>query len=78
MVDFSLDRLELVSLFIFSVVDYFGFWLIKEGRKEVKRYGVLFICMVLRVVYFESVNFLDTVFFINAFRRFICRRGLVR
>ena len=36
------DRLEPAPPFTFCAVDYFGPWYIKEGRRELKRYGVLF------------------------------------
>ena len=36
------DRLELAPPFTHCGVDYFGPLVIKEGRKELKRYGVLF------------------------------------
>ena len=36
------DRLEPAPPFTFCAVDYFGPWHIIEGRREVKRYGVLF------------------------------------
>ena len=39
------DRLEPAPPFTFCAVDYFGPWHIKEGRREVKRYGVLFTCL---------------------------------
>ena len=76
--DLPLDRSDPAPPFTFSAVDYFGPWLIKEGRREVKRYGVLFTCMASRAVHLESANSLDTSSFINALRRFICRRGPVR
>ena len=47
MADLSLDWSDPAPPFTFSAVDYFGPWLIREGRKEVKRYGVLFNCMAL-------------------------------
>ena len=50
----------------------------KEGRKELKRYGVLFTCLVTRAVHLEVANTLETDSYINALRRFICRRGPVR
>ena len=78
MADLPLDRSEPAPPFTFSAVDYFGPWLIKEGRREVKRYGVLFTCMASRAVHLESANSLDTSSFINALRCFICRRGPVR
>ena len=48
MADLPSDPLEQVAPFTFSAVDYFGPFYIKEGRKEMKRYGLLFTCMALR------------------------------
>ena len=45
MSDLPADRIEQAPPFTYSAVDYFGPWYIKEGRKEMKRYGVLFTCM---------------------------------
>lgn len=78
MADLQLDQSEPAPPFTFSAVDYFGPWLMKEGRREVKRYGVLFTCMASRAVHLESANSLDTSSFINALHCFICRRGPVR
>ena len=78
MADLPPDRSEPGPPFTFSAVDYFGPWIIKEGRREMKRYGVLFTCMASRAVHLESASSLDTASFINAFRRFVCRRGPVR
>ena len=50
----------------------------KEGRKELKRYGVLFTCLVTRAIHLEVANSLQTDSYINALRHFICRRGPVR
>ena len=69
------DRLEMSSPFMYSAVDYFGPFIIKEGRKELKRYGVLFTCMTTRAVHIETANSLSTDSFLNAYRRFVCRRG---
>ena len=78
MADLPVDRLEPAPPFTFCAVDYFGPWNIKEGRKEVKRYGVLFTCMSSRAIHLESANSLDTSSFIDAFGRFTCRRGRIR
>ena len=59
-------------------MDCFGPWLVKEGRKEVKRYGVLFTCMASRAVHIEIAHSMDTSSFINAYRRFAGRRGPIR
>lgn len=40
-----------------------------------KRYGLIFTCMTIRAVHLEILPSLTTDAFINALRRFICRRG---
>jgi len=45
------------------------------GRKTVKRFGVLFTCLNLRVIHIEVASSLKTDSFINALRRFIARIG---
>ena len=61
--------------FTFVGVDYFGPFLVKRGRKEEKRYGVVFTCLAVRAIHIEVASSLDTDAFINALRRFIARRG---
>ena len=78
MADLPKDRIEPSQPFTYSAVDCFGPWLVKEGRKEVKRYGVLFTCMASRAVHIEIAHSMDTSSFINAYRRFVGRRGPVR
>ncbi|XP_067055873.1 uncharacterized protein [Acropora muricata] len=78
MADLPEDRVEPAPPFTHCAVDYFGPWNIKEGRKELKRYGVLFTCLASRAVHLETASTLETDSFINAFRRFVCRRGPVR
>ena len=72
------DRLEPAPPFSFCAVDYFGPFIVKERRSEVKRYGVLFTCMGSRSVHLETANSLESSSFINALRRFMNRRGAVR
>lgn len=59
-------------------VDYFGPFLVKRGRGEVKRYGVIFTCPAIRAVHLEVASSLDTDACLNAIRRLISRRGQVR
>ena len=78
MSDLPLDRLAVEPPFTYSGVDYFGPFLIKEGRKELKRYGVIFTCMSSRAIHLETANSLDTSSFINSLRRFLSIRGPIR
>lgn len=59
-------------------MDYFGPWLVKQGRREVKRYGALFTCLASRAVHIEVADSLNTDSFLQALRRFIARRGPIR
>lgn len=78
MADLPADRLENAPAFTYCGADYFGPWLVKEGRKTVKRYGVLFTCLASRGVHIETATALDSSSFINALRRFISLRGQIR
>ena len=78
MSDLPEDRSETAPPFTYCAVDYFGPFIVKDGRKELKRYGVLFTCMASRAIHLETSNSLDTDSFINALRRFISRRGPIR
>ena len=61
--------------FTYVGVDCFSPFLVRRGRSVVKRYGVLFTCLVTRAIHIEVAHSLDTESFINALRRFIARRG---
>ena len=54
-------------------VDYFG--PIKLRRSQVKRYGCVFTCLAIRAVHREIAHDLKTDSFIQAFLRFLSRRG---
>jgi hypothetical protein len=59
-------------------VDLFGPIEVKRGRTIVKRYGVIFTCLIIRAVHIEVAFSLDTDSFINALRRFLSRRGQIK
>ena len=76
--DLSTDRVEPLPHFLYWAVGFFGPFLIKERRSEVKRYGVIFTCIASRGVHLETAKSLKTSSFINELSRFLNRRGPVR
>lgn len=66
MVDLFIDCVIFEKLFFMFVgVDCFGLFVVWRGRSFVKRYGVLFICLFIRVIYLEVVYSFDIDLFIN-------------
>ena len=61
--------------FSYVGVDCFGPFLVRRGRSQVKRYGVIFTCLTVRAIHIEVAHSLDTDSFVNSLRRFIARRG---
>jgi hypothetical protein len=66
-----------VPAFTHVGTDFFGPFIVKIGRTTHKRYGVIFTCMSSRAVHLEVSHSLEANSFLNALRRFICRRGNV-
>ena len=63
--------------FTYCGVDLFGPFVTKEGRKKLKHYGALFICLSSRAIHIETVASLNTDSFILCLRRFIGHRGSI-
>ena len=78
MADLPTERMEQTEPFTFSGCDCFGPFLIKERRSDVKRWGIVFTCLSSRAVHIETLNSMTADSFINAYRRFVCRRGPIR
>ena len=79
MADLPLDRITPdLPPFTHVGLDYFGPIEVRRGRTHVKRWGVIFTCLVSRAVHLEVASHLNTDACINALRRFICRRGSVK
>ena len=78
MANLPFSRTTIEPPFTYCGVDLFGPIEVKEGRRVLKRYGVLFTCFSLRAVHIELAASLETDSFIQALRRFIGRRGAVR
>lgn len=72
------DRTEPCPPFTNCGCDCFGPYLVKQGRKQIKRYGVLFTCLSSRAVHIEVVDDLSTDSFINAYRCLEALRGPVK
>ena len=78
MSDLPPDRLEEAPPFTNTGMDIFGPFVIKEGRKDVKRWACIYTCLASRAVHLEVVTSLSTDSFLNALRRFLNLRGTVR
>ena len=76
--DFPKERMSEESPFTYCGVDLFGSFLVKDGRKEVKRYGALYTCLSSRAIHIEVVYSLSTDSFIMSLRRLVGRRSNVR
>jgi transposase InsO family protein len=61
--------------FTHTGLDYFGPMTVKIGRRQEKRYGVLFTCLTIRAIHIDVVSDLTTTSALMALRRFIARRG---
>ena len=71
------ERLLAEGPFVHCGLDMFGHYIVKIGRKEVKRWGILFTCLSCRGIHLEMVANADTDSFILALRHFMARRGVV-
>ncbi|XP_062550942.1 uncharacterized protein LOC134215820 [Armigeres subalbatus] len=61
--------------FTYVGLDFFGPFLVKVGRSNVKRWIALFTCLTVRAVHVEVAYDLSTESCIKCVRRFISRRG---
>ena len=64
--------------FAFIGLDVFGPVLVKRGRSECKRYGLMCTCLATRAVHIEVLHSLSTDSLINAIRRIVARRGPIK
>ncbi|XP_076869830.1 uncharacterized protein LOC143521148 [Brachyhypopomus gauderio] len=78
MADLPEERTEASPPFAYCGLDCFGPFIVKERRKDLKLYGLLFTCLCSRAVHIETIEDLTTDAFMNALRTFIAIRGPVR
>lgn len=69
MSDLPEERVTQATPFHYSDMDVFGPFYVKEGRKTLKCYGLIFTCLVSRAVHLETLNTMETDSFISALRR---------
>ena len=77
MADLPTDRVEPCAPFTNIAIDVFGPFTVTERRKEIKRYGLLFVCQASRAIHIEVLDDMTTDAFINGLRCFIAIRGTV-
>ena len=65
------------SAFCSVLLDVFGPIMVKTGRSERKRYGLMCVCVLTRGVHVEILDSLRTDSLINAVRRICARRGQI-
>ena len=56
-------------------IDLYGPFFIVNGKKLEKHYAIIFNCLATRACHLESCPFMTSDSFLNAFRRFVARRG---
>ena len=79
MADLPQERVSAETPAFFSVqLDVFGPIMVKTGRVERKRYGLMCVCVVTRAVHIELLDSLRADSLINAIRRISARRGPIR
>lgn len=71
MAELPKEQIEVSAPFCYTGMDCFGPFIIKKGRIEYKRYGLLFTCLSSRAVHIEMLEDLSTDMFINALRCFL-------
>ena len=69
------DRTASEGPFVYVGMDCFGPFVIKRGRSDIKRYGLIFTCLSTRAVHIEALDDMTTDAFINSLRCFIAIRG---
>ena len=78
MADLPTDRTEPAPPFSHCAMDCFGPFIVKEGRRELKRYGLIVSCMASRAVHLECLDDMTTDCLINALRCLIALRGPIQ
>lgn len=80
--DIPANRFNTTRPFYNCGVDYMGPVSVKEGgrrsKRVVKAYVALFVCFATKAIHLELVSDLTAECFLNALKRFISRRGIIK
>lgn len=74
--DFPKDLISEAPPFAYCGADFFTPFIVKERRREMKRYGTFFTCLGHRAVHIEVTVSMETDSFIMELRRIIARREI--
>ena len=77
MADLTEDRISTEPPFTYVGLDMFRPFTVKQYRKEMKQYGIIFTCLSSCTMHLEVVQNMETDSFIQALR-FIAHRGSIR
>lgn len=72
--DLPVDRTEPTPPFTYVGMDCFGPIYIKDGRKELKRYGLILTCLCSRAIHIEVVDDLSTDAFLTHSASIYCNK----
>ena len=76
MADLPPARLRLFKPPFYSTgVDCFGPYQVRIGRRQEKRWGIVYKCMTTRCIHLDLLESMDSDAFLMSLRRFIARRG---
>ncbi|XP_070183281.1 uncharacterized protein, partial [Littorina saxatilis] len=75
MADLPPERLDPSPPFTYCGIDCFGPFHVKDGRREVKRYGLIVTCFASRAIHIETLDDMSSDSFINALRIVVSMRG---
>lgn len=75
MADLPADRVTPSAPFTCCGMDCFGPFMVQDGRRQIKRYGMIVTCLATRAIHLEVLDDLSTDAFLNGLRNVIAVRG---
>ena len=78
MADLPQDRITQAPPFSYCGIDCFGPFVVKDGRRHIKRYGLIVTCLAMRAIHLEVLDDMSTDAFLSSIRNVIAIRGNIR